>query len=265
MNWFDTARPTWLHRANPTLKLIVFLVIFLYILLIHNVNVMVNVTAVTLILYAAFTGHSWRVLLLLLVPFVLLFLSSGTSMVFFGKGETTWVRWGPVHITAESFLRGLHIGFKSISFALVGLVLALTTRPVQLFYSLMQQARLPAKFAYSFMAAIRLLPMMAEELRTLRMALKVRGADQAGGLRGMAVLMRRLTVPLLAQSIRRAQRMAVAMEAKRFSKSSKRTYYYKVGFSAADLVLVLYFLIALTAAHMAGLFFPYIDSLDVRL
>ncbi len=61
--------------------------------------------------------------------------------------------------------------------------MALTTKPVYLFYSLMQQVNMKPKYVYSFMAAIRLIPLMIEEMKTLHHALKVRGVQKKWGER----------------------------------------------------------------------------------
>ena len=256
-----TYRETWLHRVNPSFKLVSFLVLFVLVLFTHNPNVLVNATVVLIVLFALGTGYPPRFLMLCALPVVLLFASSVTSMMFYGKGETTWFRWGLVHITEESFYRGLHIGFKSVDFALMGLLFALTTRPVRLFYSLMQQCGLPAKYAYSFMAAVRLIPMMADEFQTLRHALTVRGVWRRKSFYGK---LKACAIPLLAQSIRRAQRIAVAMEAKRFAQAGRRTYYYEIGFSRTDLVFLFGAVALAVASYRLGTAFPYFDVTDVR-
>lgn len=225
---------------------------------------MINFCLVTILLLAFFSGHPWKRVLLFSIPFVIIFISTSTSMIFFGKGETTWFRWGLVHITEESFYRGIHLGFRALSFASVGLMFALTTRPVLLFYSLMQQLKLPPKFAYSFMAAIRLFPIMLEEFQTLRYALKVRGVSAEKGLRGFYQKLKFFSIPMLAQSIRRAQRIAIAMEAKRFSNSQKRTYFYQIGYSRYDLFFILYLLLAIPLAYWVSNQWPYFNILDVR-
>lgn len=231
-------KETWLHRINPSLKLLVMLALFISVLFIHNLNVLINLTIVLFLLFFTFTGYSFKSLLLFLFPFIIIFISTSTSMIFFGKGETTWFQWGLIHITQESFFRGLHIGFRALNFALLGIIFSVTTRPVYLFYSLMQQLKLPPKYAYSFLAGVRLIPIMIEEFQTIHYALKVRGASRARGFRGLFEQIKLYAVPLLSQSIRRAQRIAVAMEAKHFSSYSKRTYYYEIGFSKYDLLFV---------------------------
>lgn len=262
LNW--RGRETWLHRVNPSLKLIVAVAIFLVVLIQHNVNVLLYGAAVPLALYLFGTGQPWRRLTLFSLPTIILVVSSMSSMMFYGLGDTTWFHWGLIRISEESFYRGLHIGLKSLHFALIGMLFGLTTRPVSLFYSLMQQLRLPARYAYSFMAALRLLPMMVEEFQTLRHALIVRGVPPRSSWKAPFATLKAYAVPMLAQAIRRAQRIAVAMEAKRFASAKQRTYYYKLGFSAADLGFVLYWLLLGWAVIRLGWDAPLLSVTDVR-
>ncbi|WP_433922604.1 energy-coupling factor transporter transmembrane component T family protein [Paenibacillus taichungensis] len=257
-------RETWLHAVNPGLKMIFLTLLFVFVILVHNLNVMANV-AVVMLLLLGWTGHPWPRLLLYASPFILVFISTSTGMIMFGKGETTWFQWGLIHITEESFYRGLHLGFRSLSMAAAGLLFGLTTKPVRLFYSLMQQWRLPPKYAYSFLAAMRMIPILLDEFQTLRYAIRIRGTRQRGSRWNVYGILKRYAIPLLAQSIRRAQRMAVAMEAKGFKEGGSRTYYVQIGYSQADVWFVGYFIIMLTAAYILGTTFPYNSTLlDVR-
>ncbi len=257
-------RETWLHAINPSIKLITMILLFMIVLLIHNVNYIINFTIVAFILFVGFTGHPMKRILLLTIPFFIIFISTASTMVLFGKGETTWVKWGLIHITEESFYRGIHIGFRALIFASLGLTFALTTRPVFLFYSLMQQLRLKPKYAYSFMAALRLIPIMMEEFETIRQAMKVRGVESQKGFIAFFRKFITYSIPLLSQSIRRAHRIAVAMEAKRFSEVKKRTYYYEIRFSRKDLVFIGYFVICLTLGYYLAIYFPYFSVSDIR-
>jgi energy-coupling factor transport system permease protein len=260
MKWNIHYRETWLHHTNPSLKLMVLILLFIVVLFVHNPNVLINFSFGLLLLFMLYTGYPWKFLLLLFLPFFLVFVSTASSMILFGEGSTTWFRWGLIHVTEESFLRGMHLGFRALSFALLGLLFSLTTRPVRLFYSLMQQLKLKPKYAYSFLAGVRLIPIMIEEFQTVRNALKVRGTVN----NGLFEKMKRYAIPLLSQSIRRAQRIAVAMEAKRFSNSAERTFYYEIGFSKYDIVLVAVFIMVTAAAYYAGIYYPYIPVEDVR-
>ncbi|MHA7964311.1 energy-coupling factor transporter transmembrane component T family protein [Paenibacillus sp. CAU 1782] len=254
---------TWLHRLNPTVKLLMFMALFVTVLFIHNLNVLINLTICVLLLLV-WSGHPWRRLLLYASPFLLVFVSSSTGMMMFGSGSTTWFRYGLIHITEESFYRGLHLGFRSLNMAAAGLLFGLTTRPVALFYSLMQQWKLSPKYAYSFLAAMRLLPIMLEEFQSLRHAHKIRGIRTGWTPAGFYRTLRQYAIPLLAQSIRRAQRIAVAMEARQFDSSATRTYYYRFGYSKLDPLFVLYLIAALLISIWLGTELPYFDTQDAR-
>ncbi|ERJ13159.1 energy-coupling factor transporter transmembrane component T family protein [Haloplasma contractile] len=258
-----TSKYTWLHKINPSLKFIIVTLVFIAVLFVHNINVLINLVIGFLTLYVLYTGHPYKRLLFVSIPFIIIFISSITSMIFFGQGDTTWYKIGLIHITEESFFRGLHVGIRGLLYALVGVLFALTTRPVMLFYSFMQQLKIKPKYAYSFMAAIRLVSIMIEELQILRYALKVRGVKEAKGIKGMYQQIKAYFIPLLSQSIRRAHRIAVAMEAKRFT-NYKRTYYYKVGYSMNDLIYIIYICVIAFCSYYLAANFPYLSIQDVR-
>lgn len=243
MNMVFEARETWLHKVNPTMKLVMLLLICICVMFIDNLHIQMYMAGFIFILYLFFTGHPIKRILLFTLPFMFIFICSSTSLIFFGKGENVLFQWGLIKISEESVYKGLTVGFRGLIFAELGLILALTTRPVSLFYSLMQQAKVPPKYAYGFMAGLRMLPIMMEEFQTIRNAMAIRGVEQGKGLSSITFKIKAYSVPLLSQSIRRAHRIAIAMEAKRFSSTDKRTFYYIQGFSKFDMIFVLYFIV----------------------
>jgi len=247
---------TWLHRVNPTLKLSGILLLCITVLWIHELNYLLNLAIGIITLFLFFTGHRFKHLVLFLIPFGFIFVSTSSAMILFGQGETTWFKWGLVHITEESFYRGMLVGLRALLFAALGLTFALTTKPVWLFYSLMQQAKLKPKYSYSFMAAFRLIPIMMEEFQTIRNAMKVRGVERQKGFRVIYFKIKTYAAPLLSGSIRRAHRIAVAMEAKRFIDTNERTYFYQTRFSISDLMFTGYFILILVVGYYATNWFP---------
>ncbi|KWW21189.1 MULTISPECIES: energy-coupling factor transporter transmembrane component T [Peribacillus] len=254
-----TNAETWLYKINPSLKLFVLMVLCIVALFIDDLNYMINVTMGVLLIFLCFTGHSIKRIILLSIPFGFIFISTSLAMIFFGKGKTLWFEWGLISITEESFMRGLLVGFRALLFAALGLTFSLTTRPVNLFYSLMQQVKLKPKYAYSFMAALRLIPIMMQEFQTIRNAMKVRGFERGTGVKSIYFKMKAYSIPLLSGSIRRAHRIAVAMEAKRFTDTRDRTYYYDFGFSKYDQGFILYFIILLLAGFYLSIQFPLVS------
>ncbi|GGH34148.1 energy-coupling factor transporter transmembrane component T family protein [Paenibacillus segetis] len=255
---------TWMHQANPVTKLVLVVLAFFITLFTHNLDFMMSQTIMFTLLLFFLSGHSpWKVMLITM-PFLLVFVSSSSTMILFGKGDHLWWKWGLIRISEESFFRGIHIGFKSVSFGAEGLLFVLTTQSVALFYALMQKAKLPPKYAYSFMASIRLLPMVWEEYQVRRNALYIREVKISRGPRGWIRQAQLYAVPLLAQSIRRAHRVAVAMEAKAFDGRRPRTFYYLSTFSRSDLWVILILIGAFVIAYVGVTAYPTFGISDVR-
>ncbi|RYL88830.1 energy-coupling factor transporter transmembrane protein EcfT [Sporolactobacillus sp. THM7-4] len=225
----------WFFKINPSFKFLIIDALFIVYLVVSNLNTMIWAACLFLILYLAVNGFSARLSFWLIILTLWVSVFSSTAMIFFGQGTHVLFRWYLVVISEESLARGTLIGLRTFIFSLLGLIMASTSRPVPFFYSLMQQLRVPVKYAYGCLAAFRMLPMMAEEFVHIRQAMKVRGLRQKG-IKAMYERIKRYALAMLAQSIRRAQRTAVAMEAKRFSMTESRTYYYEIGWSRMDLL-----------------------------
>ncbi|RYM06345.1 energy-coupling factor transporter transmembrane protein EcfT [Sporolactobacillus sp. THM7-7] len=261
--WASTEK--WFFKINPSLKFATIASLFIVYLFVHNLNTMIWTAVLFAMLYFAVNGLAGKLAFGLLSLILVFSALSSTAMVFFGKGTHVLFDWYLVVISEESLARGILIGLRTFIFSILGLIMASTTEPVPFFYSLMQQLKVPVRYAYGCLAAFRMLPMMGEELVHIRQAMRVRGLLRKKGMRARYERLKRYTVTMLAQSIRRAQRTAVAMEAKRFSMSQSRTFYYEIGWSRYDL----YFLVLIFAAAALGFFLafwfpltPYTDVLD---
>ena len=127
----------------------------------------------------------------------------------------------------------------------------------------MIQLKVKPKYAYSFMAAIRMVPIIVSEYFQLRQARKVRSAlinkKHISGFKGL----KSTIVTLLSQSIRRAYRLGIAMESKGFTDGS-RTYYHRTTFSKHDLYLLLMIAAAIFAAVQLGAVISPFESTDAR-
>lgn len=237
--WFTPRRITWLYDVNPAVKFLVFFFLFIVVFFNKSNAFVFNQMIMAALLLYLLSGYDWRKLLLLTAPIIVTFVSSTITMILFGRGENVWWQWGIIKISEESFYKGLLLGFKATYFAFISLLLLLTSRPIIIFYAFMQQLKLPAKYAYSFIAAFRIVPIMIEEFQVRTNALKARGVTFPKGFKGIFERLRLYSIPLFAQSIRRAQRLAVAMEAKRFQVGAERTYFYPTAYSRTDSIFVM--------------------------
>jgi energy-coupling factor transport system permease protein len=142
-------------------------------------------------------------------------------------GATEIARLGPLRVTSEALSTATALGLRVAAIASVGAVFALTTEPTRLMDALVQQARVPERFAYGALAAYQSIPRFAEDLTTLRQARRIRG------LRGS--WHPRLVLSLLVLAIRHGDRVAMSMDARAFG-SGPRSRFREVRWSALDLV-----------------------------
>lgn len=185
-----------------------------------------------------------KILFTTFVSFLFLFFLSTWSLAAFGRGETLWFQWAWFHFTKEGLMNGLTIGFRMLAFLYYGFIFIMTTNPTSFVLSLMQQFRLRPKWAYALLAGIRFLPLFHQELAQIRAAHRVRGVHRATSLRERLQTAFRFTIPLLAQGIRKAERVAIALEARGFDGSWNRTFYRTTPWGRRDII---YFVVLLLA------------------
>ena len=136
-------------------------------------------------------------------------------------------RIGPLRLTEGGLAGGLGLGARIVAIAAIGVVFAQTTDSTRLVDALVQQARLPDRFAYGALAAYQALPRLGEDLTTLRQARRIRGLRTSWHPR--------LLIGLLVLAIRHGDRLALAMDARGFG-SGPRSRYRDVRWTRLDAV-----------------------------
>lgn len=153
---------------------------------------------------------------LLLVAVLIGFFNALFAAANTDPSATELVRIGPLRLTEQAVAGGLGLAARVAAVMAVGAVFAQTTDSTRLVDSLVQQARVPERFAYGALAAYQAVPRFAEDLVTLRQARRIRG------LRGE--WHPRLLVGLLVLAIRHGDRMALAMDARSFGRGPRSRY-----------------------------------------
>lgn len=155
-----------------------------------------------------------------------------TNLLFSGSnadpGATEIARLGPLRVTAPALAAAEGLFARVLAIVAVGGVFALTTDPTRLVDSLVQQAHLPARFAYGALAAYQAVPRLSEDLATIRDTRRLRGLRSSWHPR--------VLVGLLVRAIRHADQLADAMDARAFGAGS-RTSYRPIAWTRLDLVV----------------------------
>jgi len=149
----------------------------------------------------------------------------------------------PLRITREGLVRGLYVTWQFAGLVLAAAILTLTTFSYDLVGGIERLLRplagvgIPSQdLAVMIAMALRFMPMLLEEYERLRMAQMARGADFTTGglvLRSRAVVA--LAVPLLLSAFRRADELALAMEARGYQRGCPRTTLCTFTFARRDL------------------------------
>lgn len=134
------------------------------------------------------------------------------------------VRIGPLRIVQPALEAGVTLALRLLVVAFVSLLVFAPSDPTSLADSLVQQWRLPDRFAYGTLAALRLAPLLGADWAAIGAARRLRGLESGSWPARVARLPGRLLV-LLVAAIRRAERMALAMDARGFDMGERRSRY----------------------------------------
>ncbi|WP_222195626.1 energy-coupling factor transporter transmembrane component T family protein [Modestobacter italicus] len=124
---------------------------------------------------------------------------------------------------AEAWLSGATWALRVVALALPGILLVASTDPVRLADALTLHWRLSTRFAYGALAALRLVPLLAAEWETIRLARRARGVDGGRNPAAHVRLLASTAFGLLVGAIRRGSRLATAMDARGFDSGVART------------------------------------------
>ncbi len=180
-----------------------------------------------------------RALMVRMVPVLDAPVSVGLVHTLFGAPSgPTLIAVGPVTVTEGAALGAAAVVVRLVAIALPGVFFAATTDPVDLADSLVQQLRVPARFAYGALAPLRLLPLLVVEWQSIGRARRARGIDAGWSPVAALRLFGGQVFGLLVTAIRRGIRLAAAMDARGFDARRRRTVARPQRVRRADWLLI---------------------------
>jgi len=232
-------RPTIVHRLHPVVKVFGMFCLFLAAFVSQRPSVLLPLTAAigAAILCVGVQRNVWRLRLLFVLVFVMTFV---IWTLFFGAGTPVFVL-GPVRISLAGLRFALGMALKLDTFLAIGVLFLSTTRIEEFSYAL-TRCGMPYKLGFTMTLAFRLVPVFLEAAVTVVQAQRCRGLDFDRG--GLLQRMRRyvpVIVPVFMGALRRADGMAMALEARGFQSGIPRSnferYTVRVHDAAAALLL----------------------------
>lgn len=232
-----------LHRLDARLKLLVTIA---YIVVIFMVKSYVGYafTLIFMLAMAALGKIPLRVLFRTIRGIVLLIVFTSFINLFFTDGSVLVFKLGFIKIYKEGIISATKLVFRLILLMLEPSLLTLTTTPMELtdaIESLMyplKKIKFPVHdIAVIMSIALRMIPTLMEETNKIMLAQKARGADfETGNIFRKAKAMIPILVPLFVGAFRRADELALALDARCYNATPNRTKYKVARFKIADLI-----------------------------
>ena len=239
-----------LHALDPRVKLIGTI---LYIVSLFLVNGPVGYlfAACCLAALIILSKVPLRFILKSMKPVFFILIVTMFFNLIFTPGEVVFRLW-VIHVTREGIAMALKMGIRLAFLVMGSSIMTLTTTPNQLtdgmesLFSPLRHLRVPVHEISMMMSiALRFIPILMEEADKIRKAQIARGADfESGSVIARLKSMIPLLVPLFVSAFRRANDLAMAMEARCYHGGSGRTQMKPLRYSSADriafLILILY-------------------------
>lgn len=231
------------HRLNPITKIIWTLVVLVMCFLFDKPSA-IFVIFLSNLAVAAMSGIFKQILpvvkglfifSLLLILFQIFFVTEGKTIFYaipyFNIGRVTDVG---LELSAVMSLRMLTT-VSTIP------ILMMTTPMTDIVVVLVERLRIPFKYAFMFITALRFIPTFMGEMEQILQAQMSRGynSDTRNPFKKLVIIIP-LAIPLLVSSVKKTENMAISMEVRGFG-SGPRSSYRKIAMSNMDYAVLVFF------------------------
>lgn len=242
----QTAAGGVLQRLNPVSKLLAITPVMGMLMLVtdpYTPLAFVVVGALTTVVLGRFSPVRYLRLAAPLVALAASFVFIYPFVVSSPDGATTeiLVSLGPLHVREAGLWVGAATGLRILALSVLSLLFVLTTETESFLRALVQTLGVPYQIGYSAMAAFRFAPMLQSDVERVRAAHTVRGVPDSNGIRDRLYRIRSYAIPLFVNTIRRAERTALAMDARVFGAFDDRTHYRTQSVGWRDVGFVILF------------------------
>lgn len=232
---------SFVHKLDPRCKILCTL-LFIVAIFLANSPVSYGILVAFAALVIAISHLPWLMVLKSLKPIWIILMITLFIHMFTSPGEKVLWSWSFLRITEEGLTLGVKMSLRLILLLLFSSVLTFTTSPIVLTDGIERLLRpfkaigVPAhELAMMMTIALRFIPTLLEETDRIMKAQTARGADfESGNLLERMKNMLPLLVPLFISAFRRADELAIAMEARCYRGGEGRTRMHELVYTSKD-------------------------------
>lgn len=248
-----------IHKVDPRMKIVLtmaFIILIFFIKSFYGYFVLFAFLLSVVFMSKVPLKFVLKGLKPLLIIIILTFLIN----IFFTPGGRVYYSKGIFKITEEGLRIGIFMAVRLIFLVIGTSILTLTTSPIALTDGIerllmpLRVIKFPAhELAMMMTIALRFIPTLLEETDKIMKAQMARGADfESGNIFKRAKSLVPLLVPLFISSFRRADELAMAMEARCYRGGDNRTRMKVLTFTSVDYIALVYTIVLLTASVVFG-------------
>ena len=234
---------SFIHRLDPRTKILTTLLLIVAVFL-ANTAIGYGALCAMVLFIIAVSGLPFMLVLRSVKPLLFIIVLTLALHALMGQGEHVLYQWKFITVTEEGLRLGVQMAMRLILLLMISSILTFTTSPIVLtdgIEALLRPFRVigvPAhELAMMMTIALRFIPTLMEETDRIIKAQTARGADFSGGnLLVKAKNMLPILVPLFISAFRRADDLAIAMEARCYRGGEGRTRMHQLAYRAGDVL-----------------------------
>ncbi len=199
-----------------------------------------------------------------LKPIVFMLVFTAALNLFWTPGDTKLVSFGIFYITLEGVKKSIYMALRLIFLIIGSSLMTLTTTPNQLTDAIekllhpLSKIHVPVhEVAMMMSIALRFIPILVEETDKIMKAQMARGADfESGNLLHRIKNMLPILIPLFISAARRANDLALAMDARCYNGGDGRTKMKPLRYKSRDIKAYAVILVYIAAIACVVRFMP---------
>lgn len=242
-----------IHNLDPRVKILLSIVFIVSLFIVTNFTGYIYVT-IYLLLVIYISKIDIRYMFKGLKPIMMILLITMALNMFLTPGKVIW-SYGILKLTREGLRLAVFMSIRLIFLILGTSLLTYTTSPIlltdgiEMLLSPFKRIGVPAhELAMMMTIALRFIPTLIDETDKIMKAQMARGADfESGNIMKRAKAMIPLLVPLFINAFRRADELAMAMEARCYRGGENRTRMKQFFIKRRDYVAVFSMILLIAA------------------